>query len=414
MRVLQADKEILQGLANKYAEIAALPVHEEKRKLWVEHNGLRPLRPMVMIDQVCWNEMNNNEGIVTHCEDSFLAMLEGNLRRMLYRWEHFPVDLVFDNWITVPKAINNTRFGIEIQEETESTSEDGNVLSHSYENLFQSEEDLEKIKTPVVTHDEAETARRSAMANDIFEGILEVRVEGQTPYLSIWDPLSTWMSVEDALFGMVDKPDLIHGMLQRMTDGYLSMLDQMEDQGLLTSQESQTGIHCTGAYTDELPAEGYDPEKPRCQDLWCFGLAQMLGTVSPSMYEEFETDYFSKIAERFGLVYYGCCEPLDKKMEQVRKTPNVRKISMSPWADHRNGAEEIGKDFVFSSKPNPAHVAMDSFDEGLIRKELTEIKAACDDNGCALEFILKDLSTVKHDPQRLDKWAKIAMEIVEG
>ena len=53
------DKEIIRALAAKVAEIAALPVQAEKRDLWRKLNALQPKRPMVMIDQVCWNEMNN-------------------------------------------------------------------------------------------------------------------------------------------------------------------------------------------------------------------------------------------------------------------------------------------------------------------------------------------------------------------
>lgn len=414
MGIISSDKEILQGLARSYAEVAALPIHEEKRKMWVGLNGLKPVRPMVMIDQVCWNEVNNNGELDKHCQDPFLASLESFFRIKLYQWEHFPVDMAFDNWINISKAITNTRFGIKVQDEKLATEADNNVVSHSYENIFKTDEDLEKIKTPVVTHDEAETERRMSMAHEIFDGILEVKAKGYQPYLSLWDIISIYMSVEDALFGMIDKPEFMHGIVSRMTDGYMSMLDQLEEKGLLASQDTQTTIHCTGAYTDELPAEGYDKEKPRCKDLWMFGLAQMLGTVSPAMFDEYEIQYTRKICDRFGMVYYGCCEPLDKKMDQVRKLPNVRKVSMSPWADHKNGASEIGKDFVFSSKPNPANVAMGAFDEDLIRKELTDIKSACEENGCPLEFILKDLSTVKHEPRRLDKWAKIAMEVVEG
>ena len=50
------DKEIIQELASAVAEIAAQPVQREKRELWHKLNALKPERPMVMIDQVCWNE----------------------------------------------------------------------------------------------------------------------------------------------------------------------------------------------------------------------------------------------------------------------------------------------------------------------------------------------------------------------
>ena len=52
------DKEIVRRLAAEAAGIAALPVQEQKRALWRRLNARSPARPMVMIDQVCWNEMN--------------------------------------------------------------------------------------------------------------------------------------------------------------------------------------------------------------------------------------------------------------------------------------------------------------------------------------------------------------------
>lgn len=50
----QKDVQVLRELAQKYAEIAALPVQTEKRRRWVEHNEFRNARPMVLIDQICW------------------------------------------------------------------------------------------------------------------------------------------------------------------------------------------------------------------------------------------------------------------------------------------------------------------------------------------------------------------------
>ena len=37
--------------------------------LWRKLNGLKPERPMVMIDQVCWNEMNVDDELTLRCED---------------------------------------------------------------------------------------------------------------------------------------------------------------------------------------------------------------------------------------------------------------------------------------------------------------------------------------------------------
>jgi len=285
-------------------------------------------------------------------------------------------------------------------------------VGHQYVNQFRVEEDLEKIRVPRITHDAAETARRGAVAHELFDGCLQVRLWGADPYLSLWDPISTWMGVQNALYALVDTPEFMHKLLGRLTDGYMSMLDQLEQQGLLC--HSQSLIHCTGAYTDELPAAGFNPDKPRTKDLWMFGLAQMLSTVSPEMFQEFEVDYASRICGRFGLVYYGCCDPLDRKMEQVRRIPRVRKVSMSPWVDERRGAAQIGRNFVYSRKPSPALLAGGGFDADQVRQDLMATRGVCRQHRCPLEYILKDISTVCYQPQRLFEWGRIAMEVACG
>ena len=412
MSMNKKDASIIRELAARVAEIAALPVHEEKRSLWRKLNGLQAVRPMVMIDQVCWNEMNVDDKLTLKCTEVQLHPYEEYLRKTLLQWEYFPVDMVVEPVMRVPRAIHNSGFGIEVHEETAVRDPTNVVYAHEYENQFKTEDDLAKIQTPQISHDAAETERRLAVAHELFDGLLEVRLWGEDPYLSLWDAIATWMGVENALYAMVDKADLMHRLLGLMTDGYLSMLDQLEQQGLLAPE--QTLVHCTGAYTDELPAEGYDPQMPRTKDLWTFGLAQMLGTVSPEMFQEFEVDYASRLCARFGLVYYGCCDPLDRKMKQVRMIPNVRKVSMSPWVDLERGAAEIAGDFVFSRKPNPAFIATQYFDPDQIRADLIETREICQRHGCPVEFILKDISTVEYQPQRLFEWARIAMEVAEG
>ncbi|MBW7863512.1 MAG: hypothetical protein H3C30_03740 [Candidatus Hydrogenedentes bacterium] len=403
------DISIIRELAARVAELAALPAQEEKRALWRALNALKPVRPMVMMDQVCWSELSGDEALVNQCDDAECRDYETQLRRILYQWDHFRVDMVVEPFIRVPKAIHNTGFGVAVDEDIAVMDPSSEVVGHRFHNQFQSMDDLEKIKTPQITHDPAETARRMAVAHELFDGLLEPRAEGLDPYLSLWDPISTWMGVQNALFALIEQPELMHGIAARMTEGYLGMLDQLEAQGLLCGP--QTLIHCTGAHTDELPAPGHDPERPRARDRWMFGLAQMFSTVSPQMFKDFEVDYTSRICARFGLVYYGCCDPLDGKMPEVRRIPNVRKVSMSPWVNEERGAEAIGRDFVYSRKPNPALLAFETFDTDHVRRDLMKTRDICGRFGCPLEFILKDISTLRRRPERLDQWAKVAMAV---
>ncbi|OGV71801.1 MAG: hypothetical protein A3K19_08520 [Lentisphaerae bacterium RIFOXYB12_FULL_65_16] len=404
------DRDTIRRLAGEVAQIAALPVQEQKRRMWRQLNGRRPVRPMVMIDQVCWNEMNVDDELTLRCEDRECRTYEEQLRKILCQWRHFRVDMVVEPFIRVHKAVRNSGFGVSVKHDIAVSDPTNSVVGQAYFNQFETDADLDKIKMPVIGHDTAETARRLEVAHGLFDGTLDIFEQGVDPYLSVWDPISTWMNVQSVLFALVDRPEYMREMAQRMVRGYLSMLDQLEAQGLLCHHQSL--IHCTGAYTDELPAPGFDPARPRTKDIWMFGLAQMFSTVSPAMFEEFEIDMCMPIFKRFGLVYYGCCDPMDLKMAQVRKIPNVRKISMSPWVNEEIGATEIKGDYVYSRKPNPALLAWPEFNAGEVRTHLQATVDVCARHGCPLELILKDISTVGYQPQRLWQWADIAMDVV--
>ncbi|MBM3496753.1 MAG: hypothetical protein FJX72_20895 [Armatimonadetes bacterium] len=367
---------------------------------------------MVMMDQVCWNEMQIGDELTLTCEDAECRGYEDFFRKTLYQWRHFPVDMVVEPFIRIHKAIVNTGVGVRVEETVAVGDPTNSVVGHMFVNQFQTESDLDKIRMPEVSHLAAETDRRLEVAHKLFDGFFELRAEGADLNLSLWDPISSWMSVEGACYALADRPEFMHRLVGRLTDAYASMLDQLEEQGLLCGQQSL--IHCTGAWTDELPAPGYDPARPRRQDLWGMGLAQMFSTVSPRMFKAFEVDYAAKLFDKFGLVYYGCCDPLDLKMREVRMIPHVRKVSMSPWVDQEKGAAGIGGDFVFSRKPNPAFLAWDDYNLDLVREDLEITRDICRKHGCPLELILKDISTVRYEPQRLFDWARVAMEVVSG
>jgi hypothetical protein len=421
MKGSEQDRIVLRELAQKVAEIASLPVQEEKKRLWRRLNGLKPERPMVSFDQVCWNELNIDGKLTLRCEDPECRIYEERFRKTLFQWEYFPADMVVEDYIRVamaidgaPTTVNNipgALFGMKIQEQTLSTDAANDVVSHRYENQFKSIDDvMEKIRMPVISHNVSETARRMEKAHWLFDGIMPLREEGwgYDAYLSCWDPIAMWMSITDMLYGIIDKPEMMHALIKRMVEAYMSMLDQLEAQNLIYHYP-QALVHTTGAWADDLPAPGCNERNPGTQDLWMYAMAQPLTTVSPAMFEEYEINYLMPLFERFGLVYYGCCEPLELKMKIVKRIPHLRKVSVSPWANRESCAEQLGGDYVVSSKPNPAFLAEDSFDGERVKKDLERTRTICKRYGCPVEFIFKDISTIRNDPGRLTEEAEIAM-----
>lgn len=411
MLVNKKDRDILRGLAQQVAEIAALPVQQETISLWKALNGLKPVRPMVTINQVCWHEMDVDGELALQTEDEFCQRLETRLRQTLYSWKHMRVDLVVEPVIHVPRVIQGANLGMRSMARLAVTDPKNDVVGHYFLDQIPTEADLDKIRMPKVVLDEDATALAEAKAHEIFDGLLEVRMQGHFLGFHPWDSFAQWHGVENCLADLVLRPEFMHKMVTRWTEAQFSLLDQLESQGLLG--HTQSWIHCTGAYTDELPAPDFDPQHPRAKDIWTFGQAQVFAAVSPAMHQEFELDYAVRWYERFGLGYYGCCEPLDAKVDLIRKLPHVRKVSMSAWVNVERGAERIGRDLVFSRKPSPAFLAPDAWEPEAVEKDLRDTVATCRRHGCPLELILKDISTVRYQPQRLWEWADIAMRVVQ-
>ena len=77
---------------------------------------------------------------------------------------------------------------------------------------------------------------------------------------------------------------------------------------------------------------------------------------------------------------------------------------MSPWANIETMAENLGADYVYSLKPNPADLAAAEIDEDKIRKDLR--RAIELTRGCRVEIIMKDNHTIGNNPENVKKWCQ--------
>jgi hypothetical protein len=244
---------------------------------------------------------------------------------------------------------------------------------------------------------------------EVIGNILPVRIIGHNCYMSQWDLIATYRGVTNLLYDLADRPEHCHAIMARITAMLVERYRQFEALDLFTAETNL--IHCTAGLCDDLRTEPGQPVLRR--NIWGRCMAQIFASVSPEMHEAFDINYQIQAMAPFGLIYYGCCEPLDKKIDIVRKIPNLRKISITPWADARIATEAIGKSYVVSLKPNPAHVGA-AFDPSVFRMEITALLDACYRNGCNCEIVLKDISSVNHNPQNLQIWEREVMAIVQG
>jgi hypothetical protein len=373
---------------------------------------------MFIIEQLPWGALNTAE---THrlCEDKFLRDIEGRLRGILFRWDHFRDDRVIFPWITIPKSYYITQtYGMDPIENTLPAMNGAGAQAHVVRvDQLQNEEDISKIRFQISNSDEEKSKAKFERTKELLNGILGVRWSGYTGYGHVWDEVIRWHGIEQSIIDLVDRPEFIHKILERAFAVYDDAITQYEQAGAI--DVGGGWIHCNGAYTDELPGYNYETEEElsplrySAKNTWACSAAQIFSTVSPAMHEEFDIDYQIKWFSRFGMGYYGCCEPLDQKIDIIRKLPNIRKISMSPWVNMERGAEAMNGDYVFSRKPSPAFLASSAaWDAAAVRKDLEDAVRINQKYGNPVELILKDVTTIGHNPARVEEWAAIARDVI--
>jgi hypothetical protein len=411
MSALHQDYVIIRELARRKHEIGLLPRQQQSLRLWTDLNDRRPCRPLVWINEIPWHEFQAAApaALSPRCQDPWLRAVEIGLRRELFQWEHFAGDMIVDPFLVCPLVGGPTSvyadYGLQAQEISAEGTQD--VL---FRPLIETAADVEKIQRPKVWVDRDETERRRQLLEEAVAGEIPVVVRGLvTQWHTPWDMAVRWYGVERLMYDLIDNPELVAAVCARMCAITGEVLDEQERLGLLDVGNGNYRVGSGGmGCSDELPAQ-LTGRRATPRDQWGCGNAQIFSEVSAEMHEEFSLRFERPVMERFGLSYYGCCEPLHTKIPMLRRIRNLRKISMSPKADLRVAAEAAGRDYVLSFKPNPAHLATDRFDADLVRRYLADALAAM--RGCNVEIIMKDITTARSDVPRLSAWTKLAMEV---
>ena len=407
------DIQVLRRLGEETARIAALPIHAEKAALWRRLNDLDSARPMVYINEIPWHEMNVDDELTLRCVSPWARALEDRLRKTIYQWKHMPGDMVVSPFIESPVIYHSTDFGIMEDVDIARTDEASDIYSRHFRIQIAEPEDIEKIRMPKIIPMEKATEYNYQAMKHIFDGIMPVQKVGQTHiWYTPWDFLIRWWGVQEAMMDLVIRPEMVHAAYERMVAAWMTELDQFEELNLLSLDCNNTRIGSGGyGYVSALPGNGFDPDHVRSQDMWGCSNAQIFSSVSPEMHWEFAIEHDLPWLKRWGLTYYGCCEPLDNKIPLLRRIPNLRKISVSPWCNTDKIIDAIGADYVMSRKPSPAVFADSAFSPVRAEREILDFLEKTE-GACHVELIMKDISTVKHRPQDLWEWEKIAMRIV--
>ncbi|MFP4029484.1 MAG: hypothetical protein ACLFWL_16995 [Candidatus Brocadiia bacterium] len=403
------DRRILRELAKRVAEIGHDPVQNEKAELWRRHNDLEAVRPMILtLPQGSWRELLPESELQTS-EDCPLRGLERDLRERIYYRQNIDDDTVIEPRIACPLVIRNTGWGIE----TRCRQSEDPTGADRFESVIEDAGDLDKIQKPEISVDRQTSRRRYEQYEDLFGDILDVEMEGRTGIkLAPMDVFARWRGHGRVLMDVVDNPDLVHRGLEKIVDGFVGMITQLEQQDALSlNNRNHNPAQGGTGYTSELPQDDFDGEHVRLCDMWGFSAAQIFADVSPRMHEEFTLHHEKRFLSQCGLNSYGCCEPLHDKLDMVKKIPRIRRVSISPWADIEQSAAELQDKYIYSWKPNPSIIAGEGWDPDHAREYVRDFLRQTE--GCVVEIIMKDTHTCRNEPKRIREWTDIVREEVD-
>jgi hypothetical protein len=283
------------------------------------------------------------------------------------------------------------------------------VWDHPIKDLHR---DFDKLEFRSLSVDKEETLQQKTRLEEIFEGILPVRIRG-----AFWWTMGiTWETIkmiglENLMLYMYDDPEGLKRIMDFLMNEHIHFLKWFESQGLLTlnNENDYIGSGSMG-YTHDLPKEN-GGNSVKLKDMWGLFESQETVGVGPKQFAEFVFPYQVQLAEYFGKCYYGCCEPLNNRWHIIKDLPNLARVAVSPWADEEFMAEALGNDMVYSRKPHPGLVSNSEFDEQAIRKDIARTLSVARD--CRVELVMKDVHILYNQPERLGRWVEIAFEEID-
>jgi hypothetical protein len=404
--ISRGDKEILLKLADKVAVLALRPTEEEKRKLWKKLNSLQETRPLVLCDpENGWNEIL--PGSKLRCTGELARRWEIVLRKEIFWGESLLDDKVIEPFFEVGYTHKESNWGFDL---IVHGGTDGG--SYVWESPIKEEKDIDKIFPPVIEVDYKTTNETIELANETFGDLLKIRLRGRWWWgFGLTFELALLRGLNEIMLDMYDNPKLIHRIMKILSDGFLKKLSFLEENNLLTiNNDCYIGSGGFG-YTDELPGKNFNNSKVMSENMWGHSESQETVGISTRMFEEFIFPYQLPIQKRFGLNYYGCCEPLDKRWPVIKNIPNLRIVSVSAWTDLPKMADYLEDKYVIARKPSPTPLVLPDLDEELIRKKTREDLEVT--KGCRLQFIMKDNNTIGHNPDNVINWVRVVKEEID-
>lgn len=402
----------LRELAKKQLEYSKLPIMKEREVLWYKHNDLKGEIPMIHFETwTCEKDLLPP----LKCKSEAAKNIELQINREILNYETIGDDRVVPSWFNIGWNIKMVLFDLEIKKDHATDLRGGNLGFHINNPIKDLQEDMHLLKETKYSVDREGTLMWKSFVEEILGDILPVKISMGSLNCSLTQNVILLMGMETMMFSMIDYPDEFHQLMSRISKDYIDFFKWMEKEDLLLLNNNGLAQGTFG-FTRDLPKKSkIFNTKITTNDLWGYLDSQETVGVSPEMFDEFFFPYYLQIAKQFGLLSYGCCEPVHAHWEKsLSRLPELRKISISPWCNEDYMGEVLkGSNTIYHRKPSPNFLGVGkNLDEDAFREYILKtINAA---KGCKLEFSFRDVYNLEGNPGKVRRAVQIIRDLLES
>ena len=326
-------------------------------------------------------------------------------------------DLVIEPYYRLGWRMAFSDYGVPVQISAPATKEGS--IAYSFSFPIATPADVGKLRTRSIGVDRQKSLHLKDKLEEAIGDLLPIKLGNYDPFVYEFDvgeygdlgftgnfffgltwQLYRFIGNQRLLYWVYDAPETLHALMSYLLEDRFALFEYFERERLLDhNTDGQMAGPRSYGYVSDLPAPN-TPGDTRLKHLWGWAESQEFEMLSPAMYQEFVLPYLARLSERFGLIYYGCCERIDDRLPMIQQAiPNLRSVSVSGWSNLGRVAEMVGQKYVYSRKPRPAYISGPNPDWDLLEKDLRNTYAAARD--CNLEILFRDVYTTCGDRHRL-------------
>ncbi|HMB01435.1 MAG TPA: hypothetical protein VKS21_10655 [Spirochaetota bacterium] len=405
MKISDKEKKTLRELAAKIKAYSQTQEAASRRSQALALGNLRGGKPMVHAEpEGAWREILPVTSLT--CKDPLLQGWEMQLRQKIYHYENIQDDHFFPAVLEVPWQINTGGYGMILEEEHSRENRGAYAIKPAISDIHT---DIDKLHFRTLEVDRDKTQNLVHFAQELLGDLVKIKIKG----LYWWSTGLTrecikLIGLQQFMMKMIDDAAGIHQLMAFLRDEMLHFITWHEQENLLAGNNGDVyGGSGGSCYASALPEPDKKTSDVKLQDMWGFSESQETVGVSPQMFSQFILPYQKPIMQKFGLLYYGCCEGLEKRIKYLKDIPGLRALSVAPWCDQETLLQEGGKNYLYMRKPNPSLVLADNWEDN-VRQDISKTLKIF--KGCNLQFILKDTHTINNEPQRFNRWVSIVRE----